>query len=113
MIKVSHAIKTSFKKREGTVFTFFIDKNFPAFEGHFPGMPLLPAIAQIEIALFCIRDILNKNVSILEIKKSKFIKPVLADSEISVLISENTAACCHITIKDEKNIYSQISILVG
>jgi 3-hydroxyacyl-[acyl-carrier-protein] dehydratase len=111
MINVLQAIKESFKKREENSFTFFIDKAFPAFEGHFPGTPLLPAIVQIEIALFCIKRILNKNASVSEIKKAKFVRPVPPDTEISVTVSEN-AGYYSITIKDEKETYSQMSVSV-
>lgn len=112
MKNVSSAIETSFKQMEDSVFTFFIDKNFPAFEGHFPGSPLLPGIVQIEIALFCIRKLTGNNVSLSGIKKTKFVKPVLPDSEINVLLSESNGSW-HITIKDEKNTYSQMSMRVA
>lgn len=109
MIKVSQALKNSLTKREGAVFTFFIDKTFPAFEGHFPGAPLLPGIVQLEMALFCIKLAINKDVSVSEIKKAKFVKPILPDSEIFVSVSE-TGENYSVTIKDEKDTHSQISM---
>jgi 3-hydroxyacyl-[acyl-carrier-protein] dehydratase len=107
MINISQAVGESFKKREGDVFTFFIDKNFPAFEGHFPGAPLLPGIVQIEIALFCVKQILNKDASVSEIKKAKFIKPILPDTEIHISINEN-AGSYSVSIKSINEIYSQM-----
>ena len=111
VITVAQAIKSSFIKNENNTFSFFIDKTFPAFEGHFPGAPLLPGIVQIEIVLFCIELILNKNVSVSEIKKAKFIKPVPPDSEIYVLVTAN-AGHYNITIKDNKETYSQMSVAI-
>ncbi|MCL2144257.1 MAG: hypothetical protein FWH43_01990 [Endomicrobia bacterium] len=111
MITVDQAIRSSFIKKENNIFSFFIDKNFPAFEGHFPGAPLLPGIAQIEIALFCISRILGKNVCIAEIKKAKFANPVLPAAEIFVSVTENTPYY-GILIKDEKKTYAQISMSV-
>lgn len=113
MIKTAQALRESFKKREGMSFTFFLQKSFPAFEGHFPGMPVLPAIVQLEMALFCIRILLDKNVSLSEIKRSKFAKPVLPETEIAVEINENGGGCFNVVIRDEKEVYSQIQLEVS
>lgn len=113
MTTVSRAIKNAFKKREDLTFTFFLEKTFPAFEGHFPGAPILPAIAQIEIALFCVRMLLGKNVFAAEIKRAKFVKPVLPDSEIEAVLGENSGESFHVIIKGGKEVYSQIHFTVS
>jgi 3-hydroxymyristoyl/3-hydroxydecanoyl-(acyl carrier protein) dehydratase len=113
MIKVSAAIKTSFRKREGSFFTFFIDKTFSAFEGHFPGAPILPGIVQLEIALFCIKELLGKNVSVAGIKKAKFLRPIPPDSEILAAVSGGEGGHYCVTIKSEKGTHSQISLCAG
>lgn len=112
IIKVPQALKRALKKRENAVFTFFIDKDFPAFKGHFPQAPLLPGIVQTEIALFCIKQMINKDISVCEIKKAKFVKPILPDSEIFVSVNEN-GENYSVVIKDAKDIHSQISMRIG
>ena len=112
MITVDQAIRSSFIKNENNIFSFFIDKNFPAFEGHFPQAPLLPGIAQIEIALFCIARILGKRVCVSKIKKSKFVKPILPDTEIYVSVTKGPEYY-DIMIKDDKGTYSQIALIVS
>ncbi|MCL2390578.1 MAG: hypothetical protein FWD54_03335 [Endomicrobia bacterium] len=112
MINAETDISASFKNQDGNIFTFFIDKNFTAFQGHFPENPLLPGIVHIEIALFCLKKLLNKNDAALkEVKKAKFIKPILPDTAICAVITEN-GEYFNITIKDDKETYSQISIAV-
>ena len=106
-------ISASFKNRTGNIFIFFIDKNFTAFQGHFPENPLLPGVIQIEISLFCVKKLLNKNDAVLkEVKKAKFVKPILPDTEICAVITEN-GENFNITIKNDKETYSQISVAVS
>ncbi|MCL1971879.1 MAG: hypothetical protein FWG57_02675 [Endomicrobia bacterium] len=108
---VAQAIKSSFISNENNTFSFFIGKDFPAFKGHFPGAPLLPGTVQIEIALFCVERILGKKVSISEIKKAKFIKPLLPDTEITVSINENNGSYS-VSINGINEVYSQMKIIV-
>jgi 3-hydroxymyristoyl/3-hydroxydecanoyl-(acyl carrier protein) dehydratases len=111
MITVRQALQSSFKGLENGEFVFFIDENFPAFEGHFPDAPILPGIVQAEMALFCIRRMLGENVNLFSIKKAKFSKPVMPGTEIFVSVrGENDSYLA--TIKNAKEIFSQISIIV-
>ncbi|MDR1696577.1 MAG: hypothetical protein LBR69_08150 [Endomicrobium sp.] len=113
MKNVNGCIADSFKSRNGGVFEFFIDKDFTAFQGHFPDNPVLPGIVQIEIALFCVKNFLNKNDAVLkEVKKVKFVKPVLPDAAIAAVLTES-GGFYNITIKNDKEIYSQISIAIS
>lgn len=111
MRNIHKDIKLAFKKRQENDFIFYIDENFIAFEGHFPNAPVLPGIVQIEIGLFCIRQMLqNDKVNIEKIRKSKFAKLILPKSEIIVSVSGGNKKYS-ITIKDEKEIYSQIQLI--
>ena len=66
--------------------------NFPGtlelFKGHFPGKPILPGIAQIEMVRFSLETILEKKLAIQSIKKTKF----------SHLIEPDTPVLIHITL---------------
>ena len=110
MTNVTADIAAAFKNQTDNVFAFYIDKNFTAFQGHFPGNPLLPGIVQIEIALFCARKLLNKNSAALkEVKKAKFVKPILPETAVYAVIAES-GEFFNVTIKDDKETFSQISI---
>ena len=94
-------------------FVFKIDKNFVAFQGHFPRQPLLPGIVQMEIALFCIRKVLgDETLNISQAIKVKFARPILPETKIAVFI-ETTNEVCKAVIKDDKEIYSQMRLKVS
>jgi len=113
MKNIQSCIAESFKNQTDNIFKFYIDKNFTAFEGHFPGNPLLPGIVQMEIALFCVKKLLNNNDAVLkEAKKVKFSKPILPDTFIDVVVT-GAGESFNITIKNDKETYSQISIVVS
>ncbi|MDR1952786.1 MAG: hypothetical protein LBQ37_04685 [Elusimicrobiota bacterium] len=106
------SIEESFRGMENGVFSFFIDKNFPAFNGHFPSFPILPGIVQVEMALFCIKKILNnENANIQEIRKIKFIKPIFPQTEVFVEIIQNDSKF-NATVKDCNVVFSQIFMSV-
>lgn len=60
----------------------FSSKIHPIFKAHFPSNSLLPAFKHIDIA----GELLNK--TIIEIKKAKFINPILPDDEIIFFIKD-------------------------
>jgi 3-hydroxymyristoyl/3-hydroxydecanoyl-(acyl carrier protein) dehydratase len=110
---VKENIEESFEDCADNNFIFFIKKDFVAFKGHFPGYPLLPGIVQIEMGMFCIRKILSNPCAVLkEVKKIKFLKPILPDTRVFVSVLQ-AADNFKITIRDEKKTYSQMSVEVG
>jgi 3-hydroxymyristoyl/3-hydroxydecanoyl-(acyl carrier protein) dehydratase len=113
MKTVNQDIKNSFQTQNGKDFVFNVKSGFVAFQGHFPGQPLLPGIVQIEIVLFCIKKLLNdETVNIAEILKVKFIKPILPETKITVSL-ETADNLCKAVIKDDKEVYSQIQLKTG
>ncbi|MDR3113646.1 MAG: hypothetical protein LBU09_04645 [Endomicrobium sp.] len=94
-------------------FVFKIDKDFAAFRGHFPQQPMLPGIVQMEIALFCIKKLLNdETLNISKAIKVKFTKPILPETKITVFI-EMKNEVFKVVIKDDKEIYSQMQLKVS
>ena len=51
----------------------------PVFAGHFPGRPILPGIFQLELARAAAESVLNCALTVREIRKAKFQRPVLPD----------------------------------
>ncbi len=50
------------------------DKQSPWFSGHFPGDPILPGIAQINMVIETIAKVLQKDLSLLSLTRIKFKK---------------------------------------
>ncbi|MDR0952883.1 MAG: hypothetical protein LBM71_01650 [Elusimicrobiota bacterium] len=111
MSKITNAIEKIYRPNpQGAFFTFLQD--FPAFEGHFPGYPLLPAVVQIELALFTISARQNKKVKLKSVKKAKFSAPIFPLDTVQ-LILEETDGLYNITIKKEESILSKFQITVS
>lgn len=73
--------------------------DFDAFDGHFPGNPILPGIILLEIAKLTLELYINKSVIIRAIKKMK----------ISGVVLPNQVISC--TLKIDKRNDSQLSFL--
>src|ERR1041385_2609266 len=65
-----------------TVFEFKFDAEDPTFAGHFPGRPILPGVFQLEMAHVAAESVLNCSLSVLEIRKAKFQRPILPDETV-------------------------------
>jgi 3-hydroxymyristoyl/3-hydroxydecanoyl-(acyl carrier protein) dehydratase len=58
-------------------FEFNFSADDPTFAGHFPNRPILPGIFQLEIIRMSAEWILNCKLSVQEIAKAKFQRPIL------------------------------------
>lgn len=56
--------------------TVTVDYSNPIFAGHFPGKPMLPGVYIIQMATDWISAKTGKNLTITEIKRCRYIKPV-------------------------------------
>ncbi len=63
---------------DGTqAFEFNFSPEDPVFTGHFPGRPILPGVFQLEVARMAAEWILNCRLSLQEVARGKFQRPVL------------------------------------
>jgi 3-hydroxymyristoyl/3-hydroxydecanoyl-(acyl carrier protein) dehydratase len=67
-----------------TVENILIPADHPCFEGHFPGHPVFPAVAQIDLLQEIISQQLGRDVIILEIRKAKFPAPILPGTLVHI-----------------------------
>lgn len=56
---------------------FCFPTDDPTFAGHFPTRPLLPGVFQLEIALVAAETVLNQPLTVREITKAKFLRPII------------------------------------
>jgi 3-hydroxymyristoyl/3-hydroxydecanoyl-(acyl carrier protein) dehydratase len=64
------------------VFEFRFGTDDPTFAGHFPNRPLLPGIFQLEMARVAAESILNCPLTVREVSKAKFQRPILPDESV-------------------------------
>jgi 3-hydroxyacyl-[acyl-carrier-protein] dehydratase len=66
---------------------FCFNNRLDIFKGHFPGMPILPGAAQIEMVRIAIESIAEHTYQIIGIKKAKFIEQMQPEDLITMTIS--------------------------
>lgn len=71
--------------------------DFIGFGGHFPGAPILPAIAQVEMGRLLAEEWLDSPLRLLAVDHAKFLKPVHPDDllrlECRILSRGDTIVC--------------------
>ena len=63
---------------------FCFPEDDPTFIGHFPTRPLLPGVFQLEMARFAAELVLNCPLAVSEIKKAKFLRPIIPTETVRV-----------------------------
>lgn len=63
---------------------FSIDGGHPAFDGHFPGDPILPGIAQLSLLLEALRDRLGPDAYLAAIPSLRFRSAVRPGAELDL-----------------------------
>lgn len=56
--------------------SFYLDKSFIGFEGHFPDLPILPGVIMIDMARLLTEAMISSRVKIIYIDKAKFSKQI-------------------------------------
>ncbi len=66
---------------------FAFPEGFAGFRGHFPGMPVLPAVCQLQCALVAIGEFFGGDAVLNCVKKGRFLNVVRPCEEIELLVS--------------------------
>ena len=69
-----------------TVFEFRFVPDDPVFAGHFPGRPILPGVFQLEMVHAAAEFVLNCTLSVREIRKAKFQRPILPGETVQLAL---------------------------
>lgn len=56
--------------------------DFPAFEGHFPGQPIVPGVCQIQTAITICEEAHNKQYDLKVVKNAKYFQPIMLDDTV-------------------------------
>jgi 3-hydroxyacyl-[acyl-carrier-protein] dehydratase len=73
-----------------SVLMFRFAGDDPTFVGHFPGRPILPGVFQIEMAKFAAERVLNRAVTVKEVVKAKFLRPIIPEETLRVELKLST-----------------------
>jgi 3-hydroxyacyl-[acyl-carrier-protein] dehydratase len=64
--------------------TFVFPSDFPGFDGHFPGYPILPAVVQIEAGILLAEELGAKVSSFSSVERAKFQREINPDKAVQV-----------------------------
>lgn len=72
-------------------FQVVLHEDSPVYEGHFPGQPIAPGVANIQMIKELAESVLQQQLTIVGIKQCKFLKPVRPDEHrpLDVLLTVN------------------------
>ncbi len=63
-----------------------IPADHPCFEGHFPGHPVFPAVAQMDLILDHLLPRWNQNAVLVSIHKAKYPAPIAPGASVSIAL---------------------------
>lgn len=92
---------------------YVLHPDCPAFKGHFPGSPLLPAVVQAGLCVHAFSRCSGKAYELAQIKRAKFMRPLLPGAHVRVACSEKAplALQCTLTAPDGA-CYSRLQIVL-
>ena len=107
-------VKLIEKTKNSVALEFVIPGASPYFDGHFPGFPILPAVAQAEIVLRSAAEHLGTGVEIAEIKRIKFSKKIKPDKP-HLLLFEKTGRILSFKILSpaDRTVYSSGAFILS
>ncbi len=77
---------------------FFFPPEFIAFQGHFPNMPVLPAIVQILMAELTIAEAFGITMSLNAVTQAKFSAPIEPNNEILCIVNQKNESQWNVKI---------------
>lgn len=92
-----------------------VPQDFPAFEGHFPGNKILPAVSSLQLVMHIIERTLNQSLCVEQISKSHFKKPIFPDEPIIIQMDyemEKEAIKIKANIKTNDSVKSSCNLIL-
>lgn len=108
------ALKNCFQSANENQFLYIIPPDFPAFEGHFPDNPLLPAVCQTGLCADALSRRSGKTLEICTVARAKFMRPVLpkAHVQITLIPRPDGKTLCELADPENGRKFSQIIVQV-
>lgn len=86
-MSLENALRACFECTDGEKFVYCIPENFPAFEGHFPGNPLLPAVCQMGLCADAVSRQTGKQADVKSVARAKFMRPLLPGARVQITLT--------------------------
>lgn len=86
-MSVEAALKNCFVSEPDNAFLYRIAPDLPAFNGHFPGNPLLPAVCQMGLCADALSRQTGKPFEIKTVERSKFMRPIVPGADVRITLS--------------------------
>ena len=113
-IKSLEVIRVLEKTECSTMLEFSVPASSPYYDGHFPGFPILPAVAQTEIVLRFADEYLGTGINVSEIRRIKFSNFLLPDKPHLLRFNKSdTILSFKITSLSGDTVFSQGSFILS
>ena len=87
-MSIEQALAACFASAQENQFFYVIPPDFPAFNGHFPGNPLLPGVCQFGLCADALGRMLKKPVKIAAISRCKFVAPIRPGQQVQITLTK-------------------------
>ena len=102
------------KTETSVILEFSVPKTSDYFNGHFPGFPILPAVAQVDIVMRYVSEFFKIGVGLSEIKRIKFSSLIRPDMTLVLnLEKKENVISFKMNSPDGKTVYSAGSLISG
>lgn len=86
MIEPRQVFKTI---QTGPVSQWTLPSDLPYFDGHFPGMPMLPAVGIIDASIYCLQNVTGKTKQAAQaVTNAKFLSPICPGQSVEIEVKD-------------------------
>lgn len=102
------------KTDSSVILEFFVPSTSDFFDGHFPGFPVLPAVAQIDIIMRYVSNFFGVGVGLSQIKRIKFNGLILPNTPLVLNLERNgNTVSFRMNSPDGETAYSAGTFVLG
>jgi len=86
---------------------FVLAEKHACFEGHFPGFPVFPAVAQFSLLAEALSLFQGEKCSIHSVPVAKFLRPISPDMTVTVELRSKGKNCVDFTINCSESVIAK------
>lgn len=85
MREMIRAGRTNYGEKVALPWAFYeFSKQFPGFDGHFPGQPVLPGVCMLKAVAAALEDWHGQGIRVEELRKARFLSPIRPGQPLEV-----------------------------